>query len=83
MSVTVVVGGVQATFKAKPFICDCVKFELMPVPPSYLLMPLEYRKRLPFILLVQVDIVISAPPGLIWVSPGLEDLKVTHGSLLW
>ena len=55
VGVIVDVGGVQATVKAEFFICECAKFDLLSAPPSYSLLPVEYRKRLPFILLVPVD----------------------------
>ena len=56
VGVIVVVGGVQAAVKAEFFICDCAKFDLLPAPPSYSLLPVEYRERFPFILLVPVDV---------------------------
>ena len=55
VGVIVDVGGVQATVKAEFCIRACVKIELLPAPPSYSFLPGEYRKRLPFILLVPVD----------------------------
>ena len=55
IGVIVVVGGVQATLKTKFLICDCVKFDLLTVPLSYSFLLEEYRKCLPFILLVPVD----------------------------
>ena len=51
----VVVGGVQATFKTKLSVFNFSKFDLLPAPPSYSLLPVEYMKRLPCILLVPVD----------------------------
>ena len=61
--IIVVVGGVQATSKSNFFICVCVKFEvefgvlleLLSAPLSYALLLVEYRKRLPFILLMPMD----------------------------
>ena len=55
VGVIVVVDGVQAIFKAELFVFDFSKFDLLPAPPSYSLLPVEYRKCLPFILLVTVD----------------------------
>ena len=55
VGVIVDVGGVQATVKAEFCIRKCAKFDLLPAPPSYSLLPVEYRKRLPPILLVPVD----------------------------
>ena len=56
VGVIVVVGGVQVTFKAELFVFDFSKFNLLPAPLSYSLLPVEYRKRFPFILLVPVDV---------------------------
>ena len=61
--VIVDVGGVQAISKTILFIYVCFKFEvafgvvfwLLPVPLSYAFLLVEYRKCLPFILLVPVD----------------------------
>ena len=55
VGVIVVVGGVQATLKTKISVCNYSKFDLLPAPPSYSLLTVEYRKRLPFILLVPAD----------------------------
>ena len=55
VGIIVDVGGVQATVKAEFCIHACVKIDLLPAPPSYSFLPVEYRKRLPFILLVPVD----------------------------
>ena len=55
IGVIVVVGGVQATLKTKFLICDCVKFDLLTVPLSYSFLLEEYRKSLPFIMVVSVD----------------------------
>ena len=55
VGVIVVVGVVQATFNAELFVFDFSKFNLLPASPSYSFLPVEYRKRLPFILLVPVD----------------------------
>ena len=54
VGVIVVVREVQ-TFETKFSVCDCVKFDLLPAPPSYSFLSVYFRKRKPFILLVPVD----------------------------
>ena len=55
MGVIVVVGGVEATFKTKFLICECVKFELLSDPPSFSFLLVEYMYRLQFIIFVPVE----------------------------
>ena len=55
VGVIVVMGGVQATFKAELFVFDFSKFDLLPAPSSYVFLHMEYKNLFPFILLVPVD----------------------------